>query len=66
MPDPGPYDLIVNGAPVPEGMTVLNLPIAAKKYAFRDLRAHIHTQCDDPQYLQADWLHFDWVIARTF
>lgn len=66
MPDPGPYDLIVNGAPVPEGMTVLNLPIAAKKYAFRDLRAHIHTQCDDPQYLQADWLHFDRVIARTF
>ncbi len=45
---------------------MLNLPIAAKKYAFRDLRAHIHTQCDDPQYLQADWLHFDRVIARTF
>lgn len=66
MPDPGPYDLIVDGAPVAEGMTVQNLAIAAKKYAFSNLRSHIHTQCDDPQYLQADWLHFDWVIARTF
>jgi hypothetical protein len=66
MPDPGPYDLIVDGAPVSEGMTAPNLQIAAKKYTFSNLRSHIHTQCDDPQYLQADWLHFDWVIARTF
>lgn len=65
-PDPGQYDLLVNGSPVAEGMTLLNLPIAAKKYAFSNLRSHIHTQCEDPQYLQADWLHFDWVVARTF
>ncbi len=66
VPDPGHYDLLVNGVAVPETMPLDGIPIAAKKYAFRNLRSHVHMQCKDPQYLQADWLHVDWVAARTF
>lgn len=64
-PDPGDYDLLVNGTAVAQGTSLDGIMIASKKFTLRNLRSHVHTQCDDPQYQQADWLHLDWVVART-
>lgn len=64
-PDPGAYDLLVNDTPVPEGSDPLVITAGPKKYAFLNLRSHIHDQCADDQYAQPDWLHIDWILART-
>lgn len=63
-PDPDEYKLIAAGTAIPQGQTMAVMG-GNYKWATRNMRSHVHAPECMTDVAVAEWLHLDWIAART-